>query len=93
MSSRLESMKRDIKSEISKVRIKKRNKLRSKILKNDPSRKKFWSFLKDKMQNSGKITGMSLLDTVKQMFNQLILKQLNIHRLILKKILFRMLLR
>jgi len=90
MSSRLESMKRDIKSEISKVRIKKRNKLRSKILKNDPSRKKFWSFLKDKMQNSGKITGMSLLDTVKQMFNQLILKQLNIHRLI-KKRLFRML--
>ena len=58
MSSKLESMKRDIKTEITKVRIKRRNKLRSKILKNDPSRKKFWSFLKNRMQNSGNITGI-----------------------------------
>ena len=58
LNRKVESMKREIKTEITKMQIKRRNKLRTKLLKNDPSRKKFWAFVKNKVKASGNITGV-----------------------------------
>ena len=58
LDKKIQGIKREIKTEICKIQITRRNKLRSKILNNDPSRKKFWSFLKKQNKTSGNITGM-----------------------------------
>ena len=62
LSSTIENIKMEIKTEICKSQIARRNKLRSKLLKNDPSRKKFWTFLKNQHKTSGNITGMYIIN-------------------------------
>ena len=57
LSSQLQDLKIDIKSKICDLKTTRRHRLRSKILKADPSRKKFWSFLKSQMKSAGRITG------------------------------------
>ena len=52
----LMQLKQNIRDHIHKHKVKKRHRIRSKILKNDPSRKKFWSFLKNQMKTAGNIT-------------------------------------
>ena len=53
----LVDIKLQIKDEICKLKIKRRTRIRMKILKNDPSRKKFWSFLRNQFRAAGNLTG------------------------------------
>ena len=57
LTDKLQALKIEIKSLICDIKLKKRHKLRSKLLKSDPSRKKFWSFVKHQMKAAGAITG------------------------------------
>ena len=58
MQAALDSMKVDIKDLCSDIRLKHRNRLRTKTLLADPSRKKFWRFLKNQIKVAGCITGV-----------------------------------
>ena len=55
-------LKHQVDKDISDMRLRKRNRIRSKLLRDDPSRKKFWKFLKSKIKSAGNIT--ALLDKV-----------------------------
>ena len=57
ISSELQDIKIEIKTKICEVKMHRRHRLRSKTLKADPSRKKFWSFIKNQMKSAGSITG------------------------------------
>lgn len=57
LSKQLQVIKTDIKNQICELKLNRRHRLRSKLLKADPSRKKFWSFLKNQMKAAGAITG------------------------------------
>ena len=52
----IESLKSEIKTQIGLVKIKKRQKIRSKLLRDDPCRRKFWSFLRSQMSSAGILT-------------------------------------
>ena len=56
MEKHLDHLKFCIKDEISGVRLQRRHHIRSKVLKADPSRKRFWRFLKSQIKAAGKIT-------------------------------------
>ena len=49
-------IKGEIKFQISGVKLKRRQRIRSKILRDDPCRRKFWSFIKNQMSAAGNIT-------------------------------------
>ena len=49
-------IKADIKSQIALVKIKRRKRIRSRIIRDDPCRKKFWAFLKNQIRAAGNIT-------------------------------------
>ena len=53
----LNAMKAEIKELCSDIRLKQRNRLRSRALLADPSRRKFWRFLKHQIKTAGSITG------------------------------------
>ena len=53
---RVNDMKADIKKKILNLRMKKRAKLRSKLLLDDPNRRKFWRLVRGQMTDTGKIT-------------------------------------
>ena len=52
------SLKLEIKNSISDFKLKKRQRLRSKLLKADPSRKRFWRFLKNQVKAAGQISAL-----------------------------------
>ena len=54
----LDKLSRDIKDDITGYQIKKRNRLRSRQLGNDPTRRKFWRFLRNQAKKSGSITAL-----------------------------------
>ena len=54
----LSSLKLEIKNSISDFKLKKRQRLRSKLLKADPSRKRFWRFLKNQIKAAGQISAL-----------------------------------
>ena len=54
----IESLKNQIRDSISEVKFQKRARLRSKLLKGDPTRKRFWRFLKDQIKSAGTITAV-----------------------------------
>ena len=56
MEKQLECLKCDIRGEIAGVKLRRRHHIRSKILKADPNRKKFWRFLKSQVKSAGNIT-------------------------------------
>ena len=56
---RLEKMKADIKDKISRTKIQRRSHLRSKLLLEDPTRKKFWRFVRGQIKAAGSITALS----------------------------------
>ena len=56
MNTELTAIKQEINDKICKFRLRKRHKIRSRMLKNDPSRKKFWSFIKNQMKIAGQLT-------------------------------------
>ena len=55
-------MKHEVDNMFADIRLRKRTKLRSRLLKEDKSRKKFWRFVKSQAQISGKITGLNNRD-------------------------------
>lgn len=56
LRDRLQSMRLGIKDDLVAIKLEKRNRLRSKLLLDDPSRKKFWRFLKHQIKSAGTIT-------------------------------------
>ena len=64
-----DDLKAHIRDSIADVKLQRRYKLRSKTLKADPSRKKFWSFLKGQIKAAGKITAVNDI-TDQMVFNQ-----------------------
>ena len=53
----LDTLKAEIKDLLSEIKLNRRFRLRTKLLHADPSRKKFWRFLKNQMKVAGSITG------------------------------------
>ena len=58
MELELQAMKLKIKDSIADIKFKKRAHLRSKLLRADPSRKRFWRFLKSQIKAAGVITAV-----------------------------------
>ena len=59
MQQELENMKAQIKESLSMHKLHRRSRLRSKLLLADPTRKKFWRFLKSQTKRAGHITALS----------------------------------
>ena len=59
METEIESLKTLIKENITTVKIQRRAKLRSKLLHADPSRKRFWRFLKHNCKSAGQISAVN----------------------------------
>ena len=57
LSSELKKIKADLQLKISKMKLKQRNYKRNNLLKNDPTRKKFWSFLRTRFKKTGSLSG------------------------------------
>ena len=55
----LESLKAQIKESLSMLKLHRRSRLRSKLLLADPTRKKFWRFIKSQTKRAGHITALS----------------------------------
>ena len=58
MQQELAAMKNQIKDSISAVKLQRRSHLRTKLLRADPSRKKFWRFLKSQIKSAGHISAV-----------------------------------
>ena len=56
MERHLDHLKSCIRDEISGVKLQRRHHIRSKVLKADPSRKRFWRFLKSQIKSAGNIS-------------------------------------
>ena len=54
----IDLLKENISNGISNMRLRKRTRLRAKLLKDDPSRRKFWKFIKSQAKNVGRISGL-----------------------------------
>ena len=54
----LDAQKQEIRDCISDLKIRKRQRLRSKLLRADPSRKRFWRFLKSQIKGAGQISAL-----------------------------------
>ena len=65
MKVALDKLKGEIKDMISRARLKQRNHLRSRVLAADPTRRRFWRFLKHQSKAAGSITAIK--DTSDQM--------------------------
>ena len=59
MRQEINDLKMQIKEKISVIKLQRRSKIRSKLLLQDPTRKKFWRFLKGQMKAAGKITALT----------------------------------
>ena len=55
----IDNLKAQVKEKISVIKLQRRSKLRSKLLLKDPTRKRFWRFLKGQMKAAGKITALT----------------------------------
>ena len=51
-------MKVEIKTAFAEIKLRKRNKIRTQILREDPNRKKFWRFIKSQAKAAGSISGI-----------------------------------
>ena len=58
MVHKLMTMEHEIKIAFTEIRLRKRNRIRTKILRDDPHRKKFWRFIKNHTKSVGEITGL-----------------------------------
>ena len=59
LQSELDSLKMLIKDRVCDVQLQRRHRLRSRILRADPARKKFWSFLKGQIKSAGSISAVN----------------------------------
>ena len=55
----IDDLKMQIKEKISVVKLKRRSRIRSRLLLGDPTRKKFWRFLKGQMKAAGSISALT----------------------------------
>ena len=55
----IDNLKAQVKEKISVIKLHRRSKLRSKLLLKDPTRRRFWRFLKGQMKAAGKITALT----------------------------------
>ena len=51
-------LRMSIRDRVSDFKLQKRNRLRSKLLKSDPTRRRFWRFLKSQIKSAGNITAL-----------------------------------
>ena len=58
MELKLVQMEHEIKTAFAEIKLRKRNKIRTRILRDDPQRKKFWRFIKSHTRSVGEMTGM-----------------------------------
>lgn len=58
LGSELDILRSRVKESIAGVKLGQRQRLRNKLLKGDPTRKKFWRFLKSQMKSAGTISGL-----------------------------------
>ena len=58
LQKKYDDLKYEVDKGISDMRIRRRNRLRTKLLRKDPSRKKFWKFLKNQVKSDGDITAL-----------------------------------
>ena len=58
LQKKYDDLKYEVDKGISDMRIRRRNRLRTKLLRKDPSRKKFWKFLKNQVKSAGDITAL-----------------------------------
>ena len=65
----LQALKDQVKDEISQIKFGRRQRLRTKLLKADPTRRKFWRFLQQQIKTAGKITALNNIDG-KMIFEQ-----------------------
>ena len=65
----LQTLKEKVKESIVEVKLDQRQKLRNKLLSADPTRKKFWRFLKSQMKAAGNITALKNKES-KMVFEQ-----------------------
>ena len=56
LEQQLSQLKAEVKDALAGVKLQKRHHIRSKVLRADPSRKKFWRFLKSQIKSAGSIT-------------------------------------
>ena len=54
----LRGMKEEISADFSSIKMRRRAKIRNKILRKDPHKKKFWKFIKSHVASAGAITGL-----------------------------------
>ena len=66
----LRRMKIDVDTKLANIKLRKRTKLRTKLLLADPSRKKFWRFLKAQMKGAGNISAVTSSETGDLEFEQ-----------------------
>ena len=59
MRQELDNLKMQVKEKIAEVKLQRRSRLRSKLLLKDPTRKKFWRFLKGQMRAAGRISAVN----------------------------------
>ena len=59
MKKEIDDLKMQIKEKISVVKLQRRSRIRSKLLLGDPTRKKFWRFLKGQMKAAGNISALT----------------------------------
>ena len=77
LQQEFDSLKAQIRDSIADVKLQRRHRLRTKLLKADPSRKKFWSFLKSQIKAAGNIS--AVYDTA----NKLVFEQDEIEEAVL----------
>ena len=56
METQIMQLKTEIRDNIDNIKLQRRRNLRSKVLRGDPTRKKFWRFLKSRIKSAGSIT-------------------------------------
>ena len=69
LEDQLNQLKIEVKDALAGVKLQQRHHLRSKVLRADPSRKKFWRFLKSQIKSAGNITA-AYNSTGKMVFEQ-----------------------
>ena len=58
LMKQIDDLRMSIRDRVSDFKLQKRNRLRSKLLKSDPTRKRFWRFLKSQIKSAGSITAL-----------------------------------
>ena len=62
LKNQLDTLKIEIRDSISRFKLQRRSNLRSKLLLADPTRKKFWRFLKGQIRSAGQVSALSKKD-------------------------------